>query len=659
VPPVIAISGVADAAAYTDPVTPVISVTDLNLSVVQILLDGVPFISGSQISQSGAYVLQVDAVDLAGNTASQTVRLSVAATAGDVTPPVIDIRTPLEGAYIRRGASGLSATVVDAESAVAQAEFSIDGGGFNPLAIDASQGIAGLYTASLDELADGPHSVVVRASDTQGNEATTGARHFTVDNTPPVITITGVSAGRYSAAVTPVISVTDAALLSSSATLNGVAYASGTPIAANGHYTLTVNAEDKAGNTSTSTLKFAIRLPVADTTPPDVFIEQPAEDAYVRSGALLIVSATDTGSGVADVEQRLDALGPWTSMAVSATTGKYTLDVGSLPDGLHTASVRATDNADNTSVVQARQFTVDNTPPSVVISGVANDGQYPGSASATVAISDLHLGSSSVALNGQPYVSGSTIDTPGLYTLTAAGRDLAGNETIVSVKFGVITANPDAPVVTITTPAINAVVKSGASVQASVSPFDQVSRLEMAIDSSSGYTAMHSLGNGGYDATVPSRADGPITLRVRAVDANGVSYPDVTRTFILDNTPPAIDQLNVVDGGTYPADQIIWFRVTDIHLDSVVSTLDGQPISPGQSAISLGMHQLQITARDLAGNQAEQLIFFITTDAPVPPIPASQNPVPIPVWPMKNFMLFLCCLFIVLGALRVFRSAAK
>ena len=90
-----------------------------------------------------------------------------------------------------------------------------------------------------------------------------------------------------------------------------------------------------------------------------------------------------------------------------------------------------------------------------------------------------------------------------------------------------------------------------------------------------------------------------------------------------------------------------------------MSTLDGQPISPGQSAISLGMHQLQITARDLAGNQTERLIFFMTTDAPVPPIPMSQNPVPIPVWPMKNTMLFLLCLFIVLGARGVFRRAAR
>jgi len=659
VPPVIAISGVADAAAYTDPVTPVILVTDLNLSVTQILLDGAPYVSGVQISQAGAYVLQVDAIDLAGNTASQTVRFSVSATAGDVTPPVIDIRTPLEDAYIRRGVSGLSATVVDAESAVATAEFSIDGDAFHPLAIDASQGIAGLYTASLDELAEGPHSVVVRATDTQGNEAATGARHFTVDNTPPVITITGVSAGRYSAAVTPVISVTDAALLGSSATLNGVAYASGTPIAANGHYTLTVNAEDKAGNASTSTLKFSIRLPVADATPPDVFIEQPAEAAYVRSGALLIVSATDTDSGVASVEQKLDALPSWTSMDVSATTGKYILDIGSLPDGLHAASVRATDNANNTSPVQARQFTVDNTPPDIVISSVANDGQYPGSASAVVAISDLHLSSSSVTLNGQPYVSGSAITAPGPYTLTAAGRDLAGNETIVSIKFEVTASNPDAPVVTIAAPAANAVVQSGSPVQASVLPFDQVSHLEMAIDGSAGYTAMHPLGNGGYDAPVPNRADGPVTLRVRAVDAGGVSYPDVTRAFIVDNTPPVIDQLSVADGGSYPADQIIWFRVTDLHLDSVVSTLDGQPISPGQIAISLGMHQLQITARDLAGNQAEQIIFFMTTDTPAPLTPVPRNPVPIPVWPMKNIMLFLLCLFMVLGARGVFRREAR
>ena len=242
-PPVIAISGVAEN-VYANPVTPTIVVTDPNLSVAQIRLDGSTFASGTRISDTGSHVLQVDAIDLAGNTASRTVRFSIQSTAGDTTAPVIDIRTPLAGAYLRRATTGLTAAIVDAESAVAEAQFSIDGGTFAPLAVDASQSNANLYAASLDALADGVHSVIVRARDTQGNEATTDARSFTVDNTPPVITISGVAAGQYAAAVTPVIGITDLALLGSSITLNGSAYASGTPVAANGDYTCLLYTSD-------------------------------------------------------------------------------------------------------------------------------------------------------------------------------------------------------------------------------------------------------------------------------------------------------------------------------------------------------------------------------------------------------------------------------
>src|SRR5256885_8869514 len=91
-----------------------------------------------------------------------------------------------------------------------------------------------------------------------------------LDNTPPVITISGVAAGQYAAAVTPVIGITDLALLGSSITLNGSAYASGTPVAANCDYTLRVEAVDKAGNGGPAPPPISILLPPAHTPPPAV-----------------------------------------------------------------------------------------------------------------------------------------------------------------------------------------------------------------------------------------------------------------------------------------------------------------------------------------------------------------------------------------------------
>lgn len=652
VAPVIAISGVSET-AYTGPVTPLIEVTDLNLWVSHAQLNGADFASGTTISQPGAHVLQVDAIDRAGNAASRTIRFTISTGSADTTPPVIDIKTPQTDSYIRRGTTGLTATVVDAESLVAAAEFSLDGGGFAPMAIDGAQGTPDLYSASLDALADGAHSLTVRARDVHGNESSSPLRRFTVDNTPPVITVSGVAAGQYSTSVTPVVSVTDAALQASAITLNGVAYVSGTPVSENGDYLLSVSAIDRAGNDATASLQFSVRVPAADTTPPVLFIEHPGDGAHIRAGAALTVSATDAGSGVAGVEHRLDAQSAWAGMSLSTTTGKHTADVGSLPDGAYSAFVRATDHAGNTSGVQERRFVVDNTAPVVLVSGVADGGQYPGSANVSVTVSDTHLGTMSAMLNGSPYVSGSAVSTAGSYTLVVAARDIAGNETIVSIQFRITSGSVQAPVVTIVSPTANAVVKSGSLLAASVQPMAGVSRLEFATGASASYAGMQAKGSGMHEALVPQQADGPLTLRVRAVDTQGVPHADTVRTITVDNTPPVIDQRSVSDGATYPAGQMVTFRATDVHLDTVTSTLDGLPFSSGQRVVAPGRHELQIVARDRAGNETRQVLVFTTTAAAV-----SQQPVPVPL-SMNAALLTLMSLAMVFLASRSPRTKQK
>lgn len=652
VPPAIVISGIAET-AYVNAVAATIVVTDLNLSIEHVRLNGAPYVSGSQISQAGAYVLEVDALDLAGNSASKAIRFSISQHAVDTTPPVIDIKTPLEGAFIRRVTNGLGATVVDAESAVAAAEFSIDGKAFAPMAFEANPSVANLYVASLDTLSDGPHSVVVRASDTQNNTGVSSARSFIVDNAAPVIVITGVAAGQYSVPVAPTIAVSDAALLASSVMLNGVAYQSGTVIDINGDYALTVSAVDMAGNTATTTLQFSLRLPAPDSTPPAVFIEQPLEASHIRTGTVLSISATDTGSGVAVVEQKLDGQSQWVGMSVSPTTGKYVLDVGSLPDGTHSALVRSSDNAGNISDIQERRFTVDNTAPSVVISGVAVGGQYPGLANAAIVVSDVNLGASSSMLNGSPYVSGTTISVPGLYTLIVAARDFAGNETIVSVKFEVKADNTNSPSVSISKPAINSVVKSGVLLEAMGQPFDNISRLEVSFGASSDYVGMQPRGLGVYVAPIPDVPDGSVTLNVRAVDILGVSHPEVTHVFTVDNTPPIIDQISVTSGGSYPTNHAITFQVADVHLANVVSTLDGAPFIPGQRLSHSGKHELLIIATDLAGNETRLTVVFMVKASP------EAEPVPVPLWPLNRIVLTLMCLAMACIAVNVHRKNRK
>jgi len=109
--------------------------------------------------------------------------------------------------------------------------------------------------------APGNYALVVSASDTLSHAASKTV-NFTIDKTSPTITLSGIADdGVYTAAVTPVISASDAHLSTITALLNGSPYISGTTITESGSYTLEVTATDLAGNTAAYSAAFTMDLP--------------------------------------------------------------------------------------------------------------------------------------------------------------------------------------------------------------------------------------------------------------------------------------------------------------------------------------------------------------------------------------------------------------
>lgn len=99
-PPVIAITGLVEGTVYTTGPTPVITVTDPHLVAggALVTLNGQPFVSGTQVTQSGFHTLQVDASDTLGHTTSATVHFSVGTRPPEITltgPAEVEIGTPL------------------------------------------------------------------------------------------------------------------------------------------------------------------------------------------------------------------------------------------------------------------------------------------------------------------------------------------------------------------------------------------------------------------------------------------------------------------------------------------------------------------------------------------------------------------------------------
>ncbi|WP_273485213.1 Ig-like domain-containing protein [Desulforamulus ruminis] len=120
------------------------------------------------------------------------------------------------------------------------------------------------WDVAADNISQGSYSnIVVTADDGNGGVATTTMGYtLTVDRTVPVISLSGVANGQtYQNSVSPTFSATDAGgsgLASVTATLNGLAYTSGTTITSGGSKTLVVTAVDKAGNQAQQTVNFTV-----------------------------------------------------------------------------------------------------------------------------------------------------------------------------------------------------------------------------------------------------------------------------------------------------------------------------------------------------------------------------------------------------------------
>jgi parallel beta-helix repeat protein len=83
--PIIVVSGVADGAYYNTDVAPVVDVSDANIDITSITLNGNSFTSGNTVSTENTYTLVVQVNDKAGNTANKTITFTIDKTAPTIT----------------------------------------------------------------------------------------------------------------------------------------------------------------------------------------------------------------------------------------------------------------------------------------------------------------------------------------------------------------------------------------------------------------------------------------------------------------------------------------------------------------------------------------------------------------------------------------------
>ncbi|MWV47538.1 hypothetical protein GRF59_28580 [Paenibacillus sp. HJL G12] len=365
------ISGVIAGGIYKAKVTP-----SFNEGTAK--LNGVAFISGTDISQDGSYTLVV--TDAAGNVTTVNFEIDkVAPFVGGVanngnykeavTVTFNEGTATLNGAVFTSGTEidqdgSYTLVVTDAAGNVTTVNFEIDkvapfvGGVVNngnykeAVTITFNEGTATLngaaFASGTDINQDGSYALVV--TDEAGNVTTV---NFKIDTVAP--TITGVSDGGVYESVSPGFN-------EGTATLNGNAYIQGTNINQDGAYTLVVT--DAAGNETT------IQFQIDTTAPTGTVMIQAGTDWTNVTDVALTLTSNDGNNGSGVVEMRFSNSGSnWGSWEPVATTKLWSLEPG---DGEKTIYVQFKDKAGNVSGTIHDVIKLDQTIPTGTI--VINSG---------------------------------------------------------------------------------------------------------------------------------------------------------------------------------------------------------------------------------------------------------------------------------------------
>ncbi|MCB0877465.1 MAG: Ig-like domain repeat protein [Thermoleophilia bacterium] len=351
------------------------------------------------VTQPNCYQYRIVETDMVGNTRI-TQDGDTAKVIFDITPPdPFDLNLPTNPALpaITTGAPATSCETIPAfttstpnftwtpsadwESGLSHYDVYLDGVG----APDATIAAPGTSWAS-GALADGPHTIGVRALDFQANFTNAGPAFpadIRVDTAPPSGSLVAPAMGSWTIDTTPTLdwSASDTSCLARiEVDIDGstVDVASGTegsytPTAplANGPHTWSFTAWDSAGNSATfGPYTFGI-----DTNPPNAFsITAPTGGSTVRGFVNV------TWGGTTDAESGLPATGAYQVLVdgiVRATTGSGTTNatVSGITNGLHTVVVRAFDAVGNYTDTAPVGFTGYPTIPTPVLVSPAN-GSY-------------------------------------------------------------------------------------------------------------------------------------------------------------------------------------------------------------------------------------------------------------------------------------------
>jgi hypothetical protein len=445
-------------------------------------------------------------------------------------------------------------------------------------------------------LADGTHTFQVHAVNGAGEpDATPAEASWTVDTTPPAVTLASPANGGWTNNVMPMFSGAAGTAPGDSSTITVYLYA-GAAVLGSPIQTLTTNAVGTAWSVATSSAlaqgtytaqveqndaarnlgKSALSTFTVDTTAPAVTVSQPTSGSTTGNNRPSFSGTAGTVPGdspkvTVNVYAGSSISGsPVDTLTGTATSGSWSVaPAGALPDGTYTVQATQSDAPGNVGNSAPSTFTIDTVPPAVTLSTPVNESvttsqkpTFTGTAgtasgdSATVRV-DIYSG---LAVSGTPVqtlittatagswsVSASTALTNGTYTAQAHQLDTAGNAGTSAAN--TFTVNAVVPSVTLTAPAngtaMNSSIPTFTGAAGTASGDSSTVTVELYLGSSASGVPAQTLTTtqaGGHWSTVPVSAlpDGTYTAQATQSNTAGNTGASAPSTFRIDTIAPAI-----------------------------------------------------------------------------------------------------------------------
>ncbi len=555
----------------------------------------------------------------------------------DAEPPALVLIAPASAALLNTPVQ-IRASASDGLGSVVTVRYRLDGAA--AIAMTPVPGVPDEFESALIELPDADYLVQVDAVDNAGNLAQSSPRPFSVDRTPPQISVTNVAdGGAYATAVTPTVLVTDAHPGITTINLDGQAYVSGTAIDVEGTHALVVASEDAAGNNAERSLAFRI-----DRTAPVIAFSFPAE------GAILATSVIDVGGlteSLARVEFRV---GTSASSVIADDTGGFIVAGVTLQPGANVLEARAIDALDNASNWISRNVQyVPNAGANLTAELTLSTVDLPLGDVLTVNYLLRNVGNVNVAalptrvlwvsvadqqqLSMHPFetslppdatssgnVQFLSADTlPGAHIVVLEGFLTAANgsqqwQTLATAQ--AIVRDVLAPNVAVIEPLAGSFVDTGFTLRVQASDVHSTLASVQGLVASSPVNLVPGPGAGEFIATVSVSNEGPLQISARAVDGAGNAAEASARQVIVDLLPPQIAITGVSEGALVNQPVTPQVQIGDVSPVQSSITLNGQTFVAGTAVIAEGNYLLRVRATDALGRSSESLRSFAIDTTP-------------------------------------------